>query len=235
MIKNVLFDLDNSLIKMDQDKFTVAYIDCITNKFVPLGYDEKNFRRGLIKGTIAMVNNDGKESNEKVFWKVFSSYNGDICYTQKDLFDKFYLEEYCNLKNITSPFLEANSVVKKLKEKSFNLILATNPVFPKVAQVLRIHWAMCDENDFSYITSYDNSSFCKPNVNYYVEIMKKLNLNPKESIMIGNDAKEDMIAEDIGLDTFLLLPGLINKYDVDIDKYKKGDLNDALNYLLNIC
>ena len=39
-------------------------------------------------------------------------------------------------------------------------------------------------DDFALITTYDNSSYCKPNPKYYVEILEKFGLKPEECLMV---------------------------------------------------
>ncbi|MBQ2773691.1 MAG: HAD family hydrolase, partial [Clostridia bacterium] len=73
-VKAVLFDLDGTLLPMDQDLFLKTYFGILTEKMVKSGYEQKNFMRALLAGTDAMVKNDGKQSNEAVFWQVFSSF-----------------------------------------------------------------------------------------------------------------------------------------------------------------
>ena len=67
-------------------------------------------------------------------------------------------------------------------------------MFPYTAQKERISWIGLSEEDFDYITSYENSHYTKPNPNYYIEICNKLGINADECLMIGNDISEDMIA-----------------------------------------
>ena len=92
----------------------------------------------------------------------------------------YYDKEYILAKSATKPNPYANLLIKELKSKGYNLILATNPLFPRIATLNRIKWAGLDENDFTLITTYENSHFCKPNLKYYEEIINKLNLNKDE-------------------------------------------------------
>jgi hypothetical protein len=46
--------------------------------------------------------------------------------------------------------------------------------------------------------------------------------------MVGNDVGEDMIAETLGMQVFLLTDCLINKHGTDISRYPQGSF-DALN------
>ena len=53
--------------------------------------------------------------------------------------------------------------IKKLKEMGYPLVLATNPIFPRVATMQRIDWAGLDVEDFELVTVYENFNYSKPN------------------------------------------------------------------------
>ena len=53
--------------------------------------------------------------------------------------------------------------------------------------------------------SFDNSKFCKPSPEYYIEICKKIGIDPQNCLMIGNDERDDMkAASDAGMSCFLV-------------------------------
>ena len=47
------------------------------------------------------------------------------------------------------------------------------------------------EEDFSFVTYYENFNYCKPNPKYFIELLKKFDLKPEEVILFGNNALED--------------------------------------------
>ena len=49
-IKAVLFDLDGTLLSMDQDNFIKTYMGALTKYHAPLGYDPRPFHEGLVEG-----------------------------------------------------------------------------------------------------------------------------------------------------------------------------------------
>ena len=49
--------------------------------------------------------------------------------------------------------------------------------------------------------------------------------------MVGNDVTEDMIAETIGMNVFLLTDCMINKEQKDISVYPHGDFSELMNFL----
>ena len=110
-------------------------------------------------------------------------------------------------------------------------VLATNPLFPAIATHSRIRWAGLEPEDFSWVTTYENSSFCKPNPAYYREILDKLGLQPQECVMVGNDVGEDGAAAKLGLPVFLLTDCLIQKPGTDASQMPKGSFSDLKNWL----
>lgn len=235
MIKTVLFDLDGTLLPMDLDAFTHIYFKNLAIKAAPLGYEPETLIKNILAGIVAMVKNDGSITNEQAFWDCFCSIYGKDAIKHKPIFNEFYLNEFCKAKKACSSTEKAAEIIALLKEKGIPCVLATNPIFPRVATESRIKWAELDKNDFLLYTTYENSHYCKPNPKYYVEILEKLKLDPKECLMVGNDVNEDMIAEVLGMKVFLLTDCIINKDNKDISLYPHGGFNELRNYLCENC
>lgn len=232
MIRNVFFDLDGTMLPMDQDAFVKIYFGELCKRFCPvLKIDNESLVKGVWKGTDAMVKNGGAEPNYNAFWKTFAKICGKQVFDYIKDFDDFYTKEFNEAKKACKYNPVVPETIKVLKSKGYKLVAATNPIFPKVATNNRLSWAGVDPNDFALVTTYENSGFCKPNPKYYIEIMEKLNLNPEECMMVGNDIDEDAAAsEQIGMDTYLVTDCIINRRDVEYSKYKQGSFKDFLNY-----
>lgn len=233
-IKTILFDLDGTLLPMDQDLFTKAYFGGLSNKLAPYGYEPQRLIGGVWQGTKAMVKNDGTQTNEQVFWKEFASLFGEKVYEDIDKFNEFYATDFDKLKSYCGYNEQANKTIRALKEKGYTLVLASNPVFPMTAQKKRMLWAGVDPDDFALITSYENSHYCKPNPLYFKEIAERLGVKPSDCLMVGNDTTEDAAALSVGVDFFLLTDCLLNKESKDISKFTRGSFVQLLNYIENL-
>ena len=231
MIKNILFDLDGTLLPMDQDKFANGYFSRLVKKLAPFEYEPKETVDGIWAGTAAMVKNDGKATNEEAFWIKFKEIFGEKVLDDKPIFDDYYRNEFNEVQSDCGFNPAAAQTVKQLKEKGYRLILATNPIFPAVATESRIKWAGLDKNDFELYTTYENSHYCKPNPAYYSEILEKLSLNPSECLMVGNDATEDLAAKELGIEVFLITDCLINKKGTDISGCPQGGFEKLIEYI----
>ncbi len=225
MKKAVLFDLDGTLLPMDNDEFTRVYIGLLARKAAGWGYEPEEMVKALWKGTGAMVKNDGSRPNEEAFWSVFkanvTSRTPEQIEGDKPLFDRFYTEEFHGAKSTTGDNPEAARLLVRLRGLGLRLILATNPLFPPQAIETRLGWIGLKPDDFEYITTYDNSSFCKPNPDYYREIMYKNGLSPEECVMVGNDIGEDMVpASSAGMDVVLSTDCLINPGGLPVEGFR---------------
>ncbi|MCI7221168.1 MAG: HAD family hydrolase, partial [Erysipelotrichaceae bacterium] len=65
----------------------------------------------------------------------------------------------------------------------------------------------------------------------YEDICNRLDLDPKDCIMIGNDVDEDMVAKELGMKFFLLTDCLINKNNKKIDADFVGTIKELIDNL----
>ena len=233
-IKMVLFDLDGTLLPMDQEVFIKAYFGGLVRKLAPHGYDKDLLIKAIWTGTAAMVKNNGEKTNEEVFWDEFCKLCGENAKNDIPLFDEFYANDFCRVKNSCGYNEKAAQAVRKIKEMGLRVALATNPLFPATATEQRISWTDLSHEEFEYFTHYENSCYCKPNLNYYRDVMSILKVSPDECLMVGNDVGEDMIAEKLGCKVFLLTACLINKDGKDISVYPNGNFDDLMDYINTI-
>lgn len=230
-MKYVLFDLDGTLLPMDQDYFTECYFKKLSAYMRSFGYDSELLKQAMWKGISAMKNNCGKEKNETVFWNAMYEVYGNLSIEERLVFDGFYNIEFNKIQSEVGFTEKAAQAVQLLKERNVKMILASNPIFPKKAQEARMRWAGVNPDDFIYITSYENSSYCKPKKEYYNEIIKNVSANPADCLMIGNDTTDDPPAIQTGMNFYLITDCLINKNNLNVASFPHGTAIDLLNYL----
>ena len=233
-IKTIMFDLDGTLLPMDQDVFIKEYFTGLAVKLAPYGYEPEKLMGAIYKGVAAMVANDGSCKNEEAFWSLFTSIYGEKAREHEPVFRDFYENEFQNVKNSCGFNSASKEVIELCKEKGLRIILATNPLFPSIATESRMRWAGLNKEDFDYYTVYENSSYCKPNPNYYIEIMNKTGIKAEECAMVGNDVGEDMITKELGMQVFLLTDDLINKKGTDISVYPNGSFEQLKEWIKSL-
>ena len=234
MIKAVLFDLDGTLLPMDQEEFTKVYLHLLSKKMEQHGYEPEQMVKAVWTGTGAMVKNDGSTTNEKVFWGAFDKFWGKNASADEPMFQAFYEKEFEDVQNACGYNENARKMIDEVKSMGYRTILATNPIFPALATEKRIRWAGLTPEDFELYTTYENIGYCKPNPQYYQEILNRTGLLPEECVMIGNDVTEDMVAETLGMKVFLLTDCMINKEEKDISVYPNGSFQEAIEYIKSL-
>lgn len=234
MIKAVLFDLDGTLLPMDQDVFLRAYFGGISSRLAPLGYVPEELVKAIWRGTAAMIKNNAEKSNEEVFWDVFASIYGDEARKDEPYFEAFYLEDFPKLKAFCGHTTRSRELIDLLHEKGIKTALATNPIFPAIATNERMSWVGLSPEDFELVTTYENIGLCKPNREYFLEVACRIGVKPEECLMVGNDVGDDMPAEKLGMRVFLLTDCLINKSGEDINKYPHGDFDALFDFINKI-
>jgi len=230
-ITTILFDLDGTLLPMDQDTFAKAYVKGLTVAAEPVGYSPMILGTAIMAGTAAMIKNTGEKTNEDVFWYVLEKTYGESIQNDRHIFDEFYATDFQKIKDICGFAPRAAELIQNIKEKGYRVALATNPLFPKVATESRIRWAGLNPEDFELYTTFETSHYCKPNLDYYREVLNELQVSAEECLMIGNDVSEDMVAEQLGMKVFLLTDCLINKKETDISVYPHGDMDALFRFI----
>lgn len=213
-ITTILFDLDGTLLPMDAKKFESLYLGTL-GKFTSAIIDPELMLKSLYKGQVAMItSSDDTKTNGEVFFETFETLVGtDTKASLMEVLDEYYLTDFGHAKEATSQSQEMVDAVEYLKEKDKTIILATNPILPRIATDRRIKWAGFKLDDFKDITRFEENHFCKPNLDYYREILEDNNLVASECLMIGNDVEEDLIAAELGMKTWLIEDDLIHRED----------------------
>ena len=230
-IKMVLFDLDGTLLPMDMDEFTAGYFKLLAKKAMPYGYELESMVKAIWHGTAAMVRNDGSCKNEDAFWKDFASIYGEKALKDRPLFEEFYANEFQDARQFCGYNPKATQTVRWISDQGLRVALATNPLFPSIATQTRIRWTGLEPEDFEFFTTYENIGWCKPNPDYYREVLRWAELKGEDCLMVGNDVSEDMIAAELGMKVFLLTDCLIDTAGEDIDKYPHGGFDELKRYV----
>jgi len=234
MINTILFDLDGTLLKFTQQAFIGAYFAELTKVFDGFGLDAKLSIEALWIGTKAMVLNDGSRLNKVRFWTGFAEHmklSDDQLGAVEAACDSFYSNEFNRVKAVLSPSHIPQRLVRAMASKGYDVVLATNPLFPLCAVESRLGWTGLEVGDFLLVTHYANSSFCKPNHGYYREVFDKIGKTPQQCLMVGNNPAEDMCVGALGAETFLVTDSLENEAGLDISVFRHGSLADCEEYL----
>ena len=231
MLNTVLFDLDGTLLFMSQDAFIERYLKLLAQKAAEYGFEPKTIIDALWQGTYAMIKNDGAATNHNRFWHKFTEILGNDILTYEPMFNQFYVQEFDQARAVTTENPLAKEAIDLLKAKGYTVALATNPLFPPVAQRTRLSWIGLKPEDFAYLTHYENSHYCKPNPNYFREVLKVLGKQPGECLMVGNNVVEDMCAKELGMQVYLVNNYIENDNEEARAQLPQGSFAELMEYL----
>ena len=232
-INTILFDLDGTLLSINMKDFEDIYYKSLSNYFKDI-IPPENFMKILYSSVIAMVKNTDYRTNEEVFMDSMKSFVKDDFELYTEMFSKYYENDFHILKEAVLDTTEMQEATKIFKDKGYNLVIATNPLFPKEAIEKRIEWSGIVRNDFSYVSYFEKNHFCKPNIEYYEEILKNIQKRPEECMMVGNDALEDLVAGKLGITTYLVTDHLLNRNNIEIVADHVGDYKEFLVFAQNM-
>jgi len=179
-----------------------------------------------------MINNLEPRPNEEKFMEHFAKLvKTDDLSLYKEKFDLFYDDKFDKVRECVEEVSLIKDSIEILKSKGYNLVVATNPIFPIKAIQKRIEWAGLNIEDFSYITCYQKNCYCKPHIQFYEEVLDAIGKDPEECYMVGNDVQEDLVAGDLGIETYLITNYMINRNNEEINSTYQGTYEDFYKFV----
>lgn len=230
----LFFDLDGTLLRMDRQTFTKAYMNHLFEYLKEEIQDKNLFLKTCKEGLDYVRKNDGTMTNKERFFSYFFSILD--CNKEKviSLFEEYHQTKFDELEYTCKRNPDAIETIYRLKKEGYHMSLATNPCFPRSALAKRIEWAGFQIDDFEYFPSYDEISYAKPSLDFYLEMLKRTRIEASQCIMIGNDFEEDMIARNLPMNVFLLTYDLIHRGKEDISSIHQGTYQDLYHHLAKI-
>ncbi len=195
MLKALLLDLDGTLLENAMEVFVPAYLNAL-GTFLAGYVPPERLVPELLRATAAMDANDGTgPTNEEAFAAAFYPALGWERALLEPHIRRFYAEEFPKLRSLTRPAPEARALVGWAFGRGLQVAIATNPLFPRTAIEQRLQWAGVGADDFPYalVTTYETMHASKQHPAYYIEILGRLEREPGECLMVGDDWGWDVL------------------------------------------
>lgn len=203
-ITTLLFDIDNTLIIFDESDFIRMYGKGIYKYFENEIDSLEEFMGIFLNSTGKMFNNEPDGVTNLTKFAV--DLEKRIKIPQSEIINRFldfYQNEFDRIKHSVKVDPLARKLLK-LAEKHFIIVAATNPLFPAIANEIRLGWGEINSKNINWyeITSADHYKHTKPHQEYYIELLDKIKKSPAECMMIGDDKINDMVAGRLGIKTY---------------------------------
>lgn len=203
----ILFDLDDTLLGNPMERFLPAYLNSL-GQYLFSYIQPEELPVAILNGTDHMVNN---VNPSKTLVECFDDYFYPLIEIDRETLhqkiNNFYQNEFPKLAPLTTEVLHAATTIKNLTKQKHKIVIATNPLFPKLAIDHRVNWANLgmNLNSFTYITNYEELHFTKPRPEFFAEILGKLGWLDEPVVMIGNEWDMDIVpAEILGIPTYFI-------------------------------
>ena len=192
MIKNIIFDLGNVLIKYSPESFLEKNVKKERQeKFIATVFKSKEWLE-LDRGTLSY-----EDAIEKF---------AEIITEDRENIEKLFKN---NIMDCLAPIEENIEILKKLKKKGYNLFVLSNFHRPAFEQVQK-EWEFFDEFDGGVISCYCH--LLKPNQRIYELLLARYGLIPEETLFIDDTKINVEKAEKIGMEgIYLDLPEMLEK------------------------
>jgi FMN phosphatase YigB (HAD superfamily) len=229
MLKTILFDLDGTLLPINTDQFIGGYMKAVAKHVAHLIPPEV-LTKHLWEATNQVIRStDLTKTNAQVFGEHFYPAVGHPEERLTPVFEQFYAQEFPKLQEGLQglPGL-ASQVVQACIDQGYEVVVATNPLFPMAAIIERLRWIGADHFPWRLITAYEEMHAAKPNPAYFAEILERIGRRPEECLMVGNDVDEDGAAEKVGIKTFFITDCLINRREKTLPEGRYGTMAEFL-------
>src|SRR5258708_17975545 len=157
MIKAVLLDLDDTLLRIDTDAFVERYLRTVTQlileRYPALAESPVPVGKAIMRAVRDLITNlDPTRSNAEVFTDAISTMLEVPTEALFEVFAEFYKTGYAAMADAAAQIEAAQPLLERLTGLGLAVVIATNPLFPLEATQQRLDLAGLGNPTFSLIT-----------------------------------------------------------------------------------
>jgi len=210
-IEAVWFDLDGTLIEVDMERFIPVYLRRLAER-LRLYADPQQVLSTLRTATMAMLAGTGGDSSLEALLRSMLASDLQIPWDgYQEALAEFCREDLPALQPLVRPHPLARQLVESCVANGWQVVLATNPIFPREVVEARLAWGHLADLPFQPVTSYETSRHCKPHPGFFHDLLALLDLPAHACLMVGNDSSHDLAAGRVGMPTCLLTTWRIDR------------------------
>lgn len=210
-LKAVVFDMDDTLLSLNLSAFLALYVMDVSSLLGQIARKSTVSMFGTFAKCMLDLNNadrpdDDTRTNEQFFYDTLYERSGipltdPVIRDVLETYERTILPRKNDRLIAGKPREGAFEAVETVLNRGYRIALLTNPSFSRACIECRMGWGDMLDMPFELITSWENTTRCKPHETYYRESLDMLGLTPEETLMVGNDPKRDFPAATTGLKT----------------------------------
>ncbi|QPC81107.1 HAD hydrolase-like protein [Phototrophicus methaneseepsis] len=203
MIKAILVDLDNTLIANPDHAFARAFLEHFQQYLQDtLGITNANalFKEAIHNWAAPTY---WTETNQTRLAQLIAD-QGCVPLEAAVLeLMRFYETILPVMATHVQPIVGAASALSSLLDFSLDIVIATNPFYPRVAIEQRMKLGQLPvDAPYAFVTSSEDMHYSKQNPAYYAEVVARVGVEPDEALVIGDHLENDILnAQKTGLHT----------------------------------
>jgi FMN phosphatase YigB (HAD superfamily) len=210
-LQAVFFDLDGTLVDVDMHLFVPVYLKRLTEQMKKLT-EPACATRAMHRAVAGMfANQDAGKTLEAI---LFEALRDELAMTPeqyRECLEAFLRNDLEGLRPLVAGHALSSRLIDAALARGWQVVLATNPIFPRVVVDARVRWGGLAVDKFHHVTSYETQHFCKPNPGFFRENIDLLQVEAERCLMVGNDTLHDLSAGQVGMQTCLLTPWCIRR------------------------
>lgn len=202
-VTTLLFDLDGTLVDLRPTGLRIRFMIRAFLRFfgaIPSWQIPRAFSQAMHN----LQNNTSEKTNYEEFVDTLASYSKAGPAEIERRTRLLISEDFSRFSSSFIPIPDAYETLLLARKLGYRVVLATNPVWPIDAILMRISWGGLHLFPFDFISHSEIMTRAKPSPEYYEQLLDMLATSPDDCLMIGNDPVKDLPAREAGIRTFLL-------------------------------
>jgi dihydroflavonol-4-reductase len=196
----ILLDLDGTLLRAPRLLFLLANVVLMFKRMRPI-FGWRQVVPSVHNALSKMFNNSadtGLTNSAVLISELIKTSKKSPDETRATVW-KYYHEDFPRLEFLCRPVSGAKEFIESARLSGRQIFLVTNPIWPEECVHLRLKWAGLTPTMFDGITHSQNWHTCKPQLEYYQQVLTTWNLRPSDCVMIGDSPSKDGPAAKLGI------------------------------------
>jgi|GEM_PF-2822361 len=191
MIRGLLVDLDNTLLRLDAQVVVDRYTRALAARLCP---DDPRAGLAAVRGASFAVaaERDGRTTNLERFLSVLAVHLGEAPAAVWPRLAGANEEAAASLAALGRAVPGAPAMLAEARRRGLRVAVASDPTLPRLVVEAQMRSAGLARSDVDFVACLEDCSDTKPHLGFFVEVAAALGLELDECLMVGDDPACDV-------------------------------------------